>query len=329
MGRSGSSLSAQVRRHGGRALLVVLGLVAALVPLLTSRPDLLNLLFLILLYVTLGQSWNILGGFAGQTNLGHAAFFGIGALVTRTVWIGGAPFPLAFVVGGLAAVALALAIGLPTFRLRGAYFAIGTLAVAEALRITISNVLPLITTLPVELIASYDLGLRYYLALALAVATMGAAWGLLRSRAGLGFFAIREDETAAEATGVSPLRHKLFALAVSSFFAGLAGGLFAFHQVGYYPSNPFGPGWTFDAVLVTFVGGVGTLLGPVLGAVFYVVVRELLATNLVGLHQILFGALFIVIVLALPGGLIDAWSRLRHVTRRSRRWVVSAGPDAG
>jgi branched-chain amino acid transport system permease protein len=312
-------MQGQTWRGALRPALLLVGLVvAALVPFIIARPDVLNALFLILLYYTLGQSWNILGGFAGQTNLGHAAFFGTGALVTRTLWTGGLPFPLAFLSGGIAAVALALAIGLPTFRLRGAYFAIGTLAVAEALRITISNVLPLIMTLPVEQIAGYELSLRYHLGLALAIATTATAWGLLRSRIGLGLLAIREDEIAAEATGVSPLRHKLIALSLSSFFAGLAGGLFAFHQVGYYPSNPFGPNWTFDAVLVVFIGGVGTLIGPLLGAVFYVVVRELLATNLVSLHQILFGALFIVIVLALPGGLIDAWARLRDLRQRAR-----------
>jgi len=219
-------------------------------------------------------------------------------------------------VGGLAPALLGLVIGLPTFRLRGAYFAIGTLALAEALRITIGNLFPGISSLPIELIASYELSTRYYLALALAIATVGAAYALLRSRYSLGMLAIREDELAAESTGVNPLHHKLLALGMSSFFAGLAGGLFAFHQVGYYPSNPFGPVWTFDAVLVAYLGGVGTLMGPVLGATFFILVRELLAVSLVQVHQIIFGALFIVIVLALPGGLVDVWSRIRHLMHR-------------
>jgi branched-chain amino acid transport system permease protein len=292
-------------------------LVAALVPVVTQRADLLNLLFLLALYVTLGQSWNIVGGFAGQTNLGHAAFFGTGALIARSLWTGGAPYPLAFIAGGAAAVAVAVIVGIPTFRLRGAYFAIGTLAVGEALRITISNVFPLITSLPVALIASYDLGARYYLAVGLAAVTTLAAYLLLRSRASLGILAVREDEEAAQATGVDPLRHKLGALILSSFFAGLAGSTFAFHQVGYYPSAPYGPNWTFDAILVTYIGGVGTLVGPVVGAAFYVLVREALAVNLVQLHPVIFGALFIAVVLALPGGLIDGWSRLRTIGRRS------------
>jgi branched-chain amino acid transport system permease protein len=290
--------------------------LAALVPQVTKRQDLLNLLFLIFLYVTLAQSWNVLAGFAGQTSLGHAAFFGIGALVTRSLWVGGWPFAAAFPLGGLAAAAFALLIGVPTFRLRGAYFAIGTLGVAEVLRITVGNVRPLITTLPIRLIAGYDLAARYYLALGLALATVLAASLLLRSRLSLGILAVREDEDAAQATGVRALRHKLAALVLSTFFAGLAGGVFAFHQVSYYPAAPFSPVWTFDALLITFVGGLGTLVGPIVGAVFYIVVREQLAANLVRWHQVVFGALFILVVLALPGGLVDLWARLRKVRLR-------------
>jgi branched-chain amino acid transport system permease protein len=286
--------------------------LAALLPQLTNRQDVLNLGFLILLYVSLGQSWNLVGGLAGQVNLGHAAFFGLGALATRELWAGGLPFGLAWLAGGLLAVLFALLIGLPTFRLRGVYFSIGTLAVGEALRITVGNALPKITALPTELITHYDLAAAYYLALALAVATMLAAYLLLRSRLSLGILAVREDEDAAEATGVNALQHKMLALLLSSLFAGLAGGVFAFKEVSYYPETPFSPVWTFDAVLITFVGGLGTLIGPLIGAVFFVVVREQLAVTLVQVHQITFGALFILVVLILPGGLVDVWGRVRR-----------------
>src|SRR5438105_11911276 len=101
------------------------------VPLVTSNSSLLNLMFLIFLYITLSQSWNILAGFAGQISLGHAAFFGIGALVMRPLWFAGLPMPAAMLVAGLAAALSALVVGIPTFRLRGVYFSIGTLALAE------------------------------------------------------------------------------------------------------------------------------------------------------------------------------------------------------
>jgi branched-chain amino acid transport system permease protein len=310
-----SLYSAAWRSRGSALRLgVPLGVVvlAALVPVFTQRPDVLNLMFLIMLYVTLGQSWNILAGFAGQINLGHAAFFGVGALVTRTIWEAGLPFAIALCGGGAAATMFAVIIGIPTFRLRGAYFSIGTLALAEALRITVGNLLPLITTLRVEHIVSYDLASRYYVALALAVTTTLSAYLLLRSRVSLGIRAVREDEDAARASGVNPLSHKLLALVLSSLFAGLAGGVFAYHQVSYYPSAPFSPTWTFDALLITFIGGLGTIVGPVVGAVFYGVVREVLATTLVQAHQVIFGVLFILVVLALPGGLVDIWSRIRR-----------------
>lgn len=295
-------------------LLAVLLMVVAMVPQFTTRTDVLNLFFLIFLFICLGQSWNILAGFAGQVSLGHAALFGLGALVTRTLWTDGLPIPLALIAGGMAPAIFAFIIGLPTFRLRGAYFSIGTLAIAEVLRITVGNVLPLVSTLPVDMLATYDLPVRYYLAFVVALATLLVTFMLYRSRFGLGMLAIREDEDAAQASGVRALPHKLAALALSSFFAGLAGGTYAFYQVSYYPASAFQPGWTFDALLITFVGGAGTIIGPVLGAVFYIVVRERLAVTLVNVHPLIFGVLFILIVLVFPGGLVDIWER-------SRRWL--------
>jgi branched-chain amino acid transport system permease protein len=300
------------RRWAGPTALGVLFVVVAL-PQLTDRQDTLNLLFLVYLHITLAQSWNILAGFAGQNSLGHAAFFGIGALVTRSLWLGGFPFGGAFLLGGLAAVAFAMLIGVPTFRLRGAYFSIGTLGVAEVLRITVGQNLPLISTMPTDQIVAYDLSLRYELALGLALATIGAAYLLLRSSLSLGILAVREDEEAAQAIGVDVLAHKLLALGLSSLFAGLAGGLFAFQQISYYPEAAFNPIWTFDAILITFVGGLGSLVGPVLGAVFFILIREQFALTLAQTHQMLFGVLFIVIVLVFPGGLVEAYGRLRRL----------------
>ena len=308
----------------------VLGIVAvaALVPTWTESSSTLNLLFLVYLFITLSQSWNILAGFAGQISLGHAAFFGIGALVMRALWLGGLPSWLAWLGGmpywiamlgaGAAAALCALIVGVPTFRLRGVYFSIGTLALAEALRITVGNVLSNVTTMPGRLIATYDLAERYYVALAVALATMLATYFLLRSRLCLGLFAIREDEQAAEATGVRLLWHKLAASGIASFFAGLAGATFAFYQTSYYAAAAFSPAWTFDPLLITFVGGVGTLLGPVIGALFFVALRNQLDLVLGNLNIVIFGILFVVVVLALPGGLMDIWER-------GKKWWIARG----
>jgi branched-chain amino acid transport system permease protein len=300
------------------AILAALALLA-LLPLARPRDDVLNFVFLLLLAITLAQSWNVVAGYAGQVNLGHAAFFGLGALVTRALWTAGTPVPAAMAAGAATATAFALVIGVAAFRLRGAYFAIGTLALGEILRTTIGNVLPEISTLPAATIAGYRLADRYYLALGLAAGSVVAVAALATSRLGLGMRAIREDEAAAEASGVGALSLKLTALALSTALAGLAGGLFAYYHISYYPSHPFGPNWTFDALLMTFIGGVGTLQGPVLGAVLYVVLKEYLALRWVDIHLLIFGALFVAIVLLLPGGLVQAVERARGVLGGARR----------
>ena len=310
-----SELAGRSERRWAAAILAAFGLLAVL-PLLVRRDDVLNFVFLILLSITLAESWNIVAGYAGQVNLGHAAFFGLGALVARTLWIGGTPIAAGMIAGALIATLFALLIGVAAFRLRGAYFAIGTLALGEILRTTVNNALPEISTLPARTIATYRLTERYYLALALAALSVLAVAALAGSRSGLGMRAIREDEEAAEASGVSALRLKLTALALSTALAGLAGGLFAFYHISYYPSHAFGPQWTFDALLMTYIGGVGTLHGPVLGAVLYVVLKEYVALRWVDFHLLIFGALFIAIVLLLPGGLVQAGARARRLLRR-------------
>ena len=304
-----------------RARRLVLGpatvALLAVLPLVVRRDDVLNFLFLVLLSITLAQSWNIVAGYAGQVNLGHAAFFGLGALTTRTLWSAGTPVLAGMAAGAVVAALFALLIGAAAFRLRGAYFAIGTLALGEILRITVGNVLAEVSTLPLTTIAGYRLANRYYLALGLAAVAVLAVAALGSSRLGLGMQAIREDEDAAEASGVGALKLKLLALVLSTALAGLAGGLFAYYHISYYPAHPFSPHWTFDSLLITFIGGVGTVHGPVLGALFYVFLREYLAIRWVDFHLLIFGALFVAIVLLLPGGLVEAVARLRAFTRRA------------
>jgi branched-chain amino acid transport system permease protein len=293
----------------------------AAVPLAIQRNDLLNLGIQIFLAVSLAQSWNLLGGYAGQITLGHAAFFGLGALITRMLWVSDTPLLLALIAGALVATAFGVLIGLPAFRLRGAYFAIGTLALAEILRITIGNLMPEISTIPARALASYNMLSRYYLALGLAVFCVALVAVLVRSRLGLGMQAIREDEAAAEASGVGAFSHKLLALSISTALVGLTGGVFAYYHVSYYPQHAFSPVWTFDAVLMTFIGGVGTIHGPVLGALFYVILKEVLAVQLFELHLIIFGTLFIVVVLFLPGGLVGAWNLVERSTARLKLFM--------
>lgn len=294
-------------------LSTVIAAFLALVPLLTKRNDLINILILIFLYICLAQSWNILGGYAGQVSLGHAAFFGLGAITTRFLWVWGTPFFLAFLIGGVVAVFFALIIGHPALRLKGIYFAIGTLGLGQILKITIGNVLPTVADLPGDYIATYNLVPRYYLFLILAVIIVAVVYWISHSKLGLGMVAVREDEEAAKASGVNTFRQKIIALFISSFFAGLAGGAFAFYHVSYYHDLPFSPTWTFDALLITFVGGVGTIVGPVVGAFFYAIFKELFVRTFPQLHVFIFGVLFILVVLLLPGGLVELAARVRRL----------------
>ncbi len=176
-------------------LLSIAILFLTLFPLIIKKDSTINLVILVLLYMSLASSWNILGGYTGQTNLGHAAFFGIGSLITRLLWISGIPFFVAFLAGGIGAVALALLIGIPAFKLRGVYFAIGTLALAQILNITVGNIFPEMSYNPD--ISDYQLLPRYYLFLVLVILTISSAYFLVNSKWGLGMMAVREGEDAA------------------------------------------------------------------------------------------------------------------------------------
>lgn len=297
-------------------LIALLVIILASVPSLIEKDSLINLFILIYLYIVLASSWNILGGFTGQTSLGHAAFFGLGALITRQLWIQGFPIYPSILAGGFLAVIFALLIGAPAFRLRGVYFAIGTLALAQILNVTVGNVFPTIAALPVEDLTNYHLAPRYYLFLGLALIVVGVAYFLKNSRLGLGMMSVREEEDAAESLGVSALKHKLLALGLSAFFTGIAGGAFAYYHVSYYYQFPFTPVWSLDMLTMVYIGGTGTILGPVIGAVFFVVLKEFLVLNVGEYHLIVFGVLFILVVLFLPGGIISIWKLARNALRR-------------
>jgi branched-chain amino acid transport system permease protein len=303
---------------------IVLVIVAlGYLPNVIEKDSTINLLILVFLYISLASSWNILGGFTGQTSLGHAAFFGLGSLATRLLWTGGYSLFLSILAGGLLAVVFALLIGVPAFRLKGVYFAIGTLALAQILSVTVGNLFPAIAALPVEELVNYQLTSRYYLLLGLVVFIVGAAYLLANSRLGLGMMAVREEEDAAESLGVSALRHKIIALGISAFFTGLAGGAFAYYHVSYYYQFPFTPVWSLDMLTMVYIGGTGTVIGPIIGAVFFVGLREFLVRNLGEYHLIVFGALFILIVLFLPGGFIEAWDKIKKVSRNRVKLAVN------
>lgn len=303
--------------------LVLLVIFLAALPMLIKKENIINLVVLIFLYITMASSWNLLGGYTGQTNLGHAAFFGLGSIFTRVLWTSGWHLLPSLLVGCSVSVVFALIIGIPAFKLRGVYFVIGTLALAQVLNYTVANEFPEISSLPARDLATYQLLPRYYLFLAVAIVTVIVCAWLVKSKIGLGMMAVREQEDAAESLGVSALKHKLIALVTSAFFAGLAGGAFGFYHVGYYLQFPFSPVWTFDSVMMAYIGGIGTIIGPIIGAAFFVIVKEYLALKFVELHLIVFGTLFILVVLFLPGGLVEVWTKLRKYISHRRRAKIT------
>lgn len=312
-----------------RAIFIVLLVALAFVPLLSGDEYVLNMLCMLFLYITLSQSWNILGGYTGQVNVGQAAFFGVGALATRLLWTAGLPLYLAIGAGGLASVLLAVIIGLPALRLKGHYFAIGTLAVAWIARITVGNVLPGISFLPAPYMAAYSLVPRYYVFFTVMVGALLTIYFVVNSRTGLGMEATRDDEEAAQTAGVNIFKYKVIAFIISSFFVGLAGGSFGYFHASFYWHLPFGLMWCFEPILIVFIGGVGSFAGPIIGSICYVLLKEAFALTLGEMNVLIFGIVFILTILFFPKGVIGLPSKVRELLRKGRKpaLAVDAADD--
>jgi branched-chain amino acid transport system permease protein len=302
------------------ALPIIILAVIAIVPLcIDVGSQVMNVMVTLFIYIILAQSWNLLGGYTGQINLGTVAFFGISTMVTHFLWKAGAPIGLAILAGCAASVILAAVIGLPTLRLRGMYFAVGTLALAQAAQTIVANVFTRTVSMPGSYSTNYSLMPRYYLGLALVVVAILIIAAISRSKIGLAMVAIRDDEQAAQATGVKVFKYKVISLLFSAFLAGIAGGFYAYVRLSFWQiSSVFSPGWTFDAVLSVTVGGAGTLFGPVVGAIFLVVLSEVFANTMGQAHLIIFGFLFILVVLFLPQGLMGGADLFRGIFRRRK-----------
>ena len=308
-----------VRNWGRYGLLGGLAVVLLLIPLVIESDYSINLLFSIFLYSAIAQSWNILGGYAGQISIGHSAFFGAGAFATRMLWVSGVPLLLSLLIGGILAVILAAIIGFPALRLRGPYFAIGTMALAEALYLTLRNIFPGVAFLPGKYIATYSLIPRYYLVLALMGVIGLTTHIVMNSKLGLAIEAIRNDQDAAEASGVNLFKYKVLAFTLSALFMGLAGGVFAYYHASYYLAYPFGGVWSFEPLVMAIIGGAGTLIGPIIGAIFFVGLKDVIAVKLGEMHIILFGTLFVLVVIFLPGGIVEGVQRIRRFILRPKQ----------
>jgi len=279
------------------------------------------------------SAWNILGGFAGQISVGHAVFFGIGAYLpllayTKLLLPPLVGVPLAIVVS----LAIAIIIGLPTFRLHGHYFSMATIAVAELIRISISNwdYVGAATGLmgPAVSRTVADLSFRspipyYYLFLGVLAVLLLLTWHLQRSRMGYYWRAIRAGERPARSLGVPVSRYKLYALLISAAFTSVAGSLYSL-MVGFIdPESGFGILRSVEMIIIAALGGAGTLFGPLLGSVILIplqtVTNSLFGGGGSGLTYILYGGIIVVLARFEPGGLVDLWRRLSHRAARGRQ----------
>ena len=306
------------RRVVGLGFLAVLAL--AVVPFVTTS-YVTSLVMTGLIFVMLGVSWNLLAGYAGQISLGHAAFFGLGAYVCA--WLtspssAGLPASLAMfpvvslVVGGLAAALVALVIGPAMFRLRGHYFAIGTLALAAIIQLVLTDQRAL-SGGSTGYYLSTDLGevTLYLLALLATVLVVVGTYYVVESRLGLAMRSIHDDEVAASGLGVGPLKYKMWAFVVSSFFAGLAGGAYALNMLYINPTSTLGVSWTIDTLVIVILGGMGTMAGPLVGAVLFMLLDNVLSVVVGSLATTVEGVLIILFVIFLPNGLWGYYQALR------------------
>ncbi len=274
--------------------------------------DIWNLAFAVIL----ASAWNLLGGFAGQVSLGYSAFLGIGAYTTVLLALSGwQPF-LTLPLAAILAAAFSFLIGLPAFRLRGPYFTIATIGVAEAVRVCASSVSFTGGSSGLRMPAgSFDFNLNYFSMVILAILVVALAAYIKRSAFGRALAAMKQDIDAAEAVGVNATGFKLAAHALSAAVVALAGSLYAINFQYIAPGSVFDFRLSLSIVLMPIVGGVGTVVGPVLGAVIFSTLQIKLLTipALRDSFLFIYGGLLILVMLYEPRGLVGIGRRLREL----------------
>ena len=303
-------------------LVMVLTALGALVLYPLVLPNVLSLGITIVLFAAMATGWDILGGWTGQLSLGHAAFVGIGAYTMALLFL---RFGLAPWWGALLGVVASLIVagiwGWTTFRLRGPYFALASIAVAELIRMVANNSARVtggaeglsLSTLP--RLAGLDLFSRtveFYLALALLGLALLIAWWLSGSRLGYHLQAIREDPDAATALGVNITRAKLTAFLLSAALTSLGGSLYGIFLGFFEPRGMFSLDLSVQLVLMAYIGGAGTVTGPLLGAALLVGGSEALRVHFPGKSLFVYGVLIILVVLFAPNGLSTVGRRWRR-----------------
>jgi branched-chain amino acid transport system permease protein len=292
-----------------------------LLPAIVHNDYLLQVFFRIVLFAALGLAWNLVGGYAGQLSLGHAAFFGVGAYGLAMLTARGIPAWISIFFAAAVAVAFAAIIGRIVFRLRGPYFTLSTIAFGEVLRLGATNLSATggaigLSTPP--LFSGPNLWTLFYCAaVVLALICFLVNYATSISRPGYYLMAIREDEDTASAVGIDNAGYKLRALLISAFLTALGGALYASAFQYIVPDSVLTVEISVQIAIITMLGGAGTLLGPVIGAALLIGASELFKTRFQESHLLIYGVLIVLVVLFLPEGIVGGLEQLFRRVRKN------------
>ncbi len=265
-----------------------------------------------LLLAVLAQGWNIIGGYTGYASFGNSAFYGLGSYgvgIAMVQW--DLPFGVGLAFGVLLSVVFAILLGLPVLRLKGHYFAIATLALAQVMAAIVSNVKLAGQNIGLVLPPLNNDMLFYELALALLVAVTLTIWWLSRSKFGFGLIAIRENEEGAKVMGVNTTLYKVMAFALSGVFSALAGGIHAYWVTFIDPESAFDISLNVKMIIMAVFGGPGTVLGPIVGALSLSAISEVLSSEVTSIAGLFFGVVVVAAVVLMPRGLADIIRQFR------------------
>lgn len=293
-----------------RRIILLIGLIALFtLPLYTP---IYTSIFLtaIFMYIVLTSSWAMFSGPTGQISLATAAFFGVGIYIAATL---GTKMPLLVLVfvGGLASAGLALLVGSLTLRLKGVYFTIFTFGLLELMKNLLLWFEIKFTGTRGRFVVVVDYDTVYYIMLAILVLTLLTAYLIRRSKYGLALQSIGEQEEAAEHIGINVTRMKVFAFAISAFFIGAAGVVIATRWTYVDPYIAFNMNYSFTPVLMAIFGGLGQFFGPIVGAIIFAYLEEVLLTKFPYYYMLIFGIVMIISVLYLPNGLAGLFQKWR------------------
>ncbi len=301
-------------------IIAVLLAVAIIIPFIANN-FFIRFFTTVLMFGVLASAWNIIGGYTGYASFGNVVFYGIGAYVTAVLMEKfGVSFALALPAAGIGAALFGVVIGIPVLRLRGHYFAIATLGVAEAMKALVNNLditegnsgiyLPI---MDMSVKAQYTF--FYFSMLALLILTLGVTFIILKHKFGYGIRAIREDEDAANMVGINTTLFKIAAFGLSGLFTGLAGSLAAYQQGFIKPEAVFSVEITVKMIVMAVFGGIGHLFGPLLGAATIEVISEFLSNYFLVAHTLFFGAIVILAIIFTPKGIIQLVSGEKKLTK--------------